>query len=412
MEKVLNLFVGSFLLSNLYYLSPIVGLSNSSVIIFLIVVSFFGFILRFDLYNFKLLGTKLTFRIVTLSFILFIINSLWNYEIHINDIIRITCFTFYFCWTISIFKNKNSLLKIHLKKLLSLMFFLIVIMSFFEYYFYEIFKLIMDAEFSPGSDGRRLAITFRDPNSFAFATISFVYVYIRLEKSPSKIFIALITTILIVNLTGSRLGLLTFAVLFFPLLIKFFKNFNFSKVLLITLFLPTLFFIPISTNEDSKTDSLVERIMESEKVGGASESSNQRLESIRAGIRASNLSNIFIPPGNLLFRSKWESVVNARHYPHSTFLYMFVEYGIYVIWPLLILIPLYKKAKRVRTLGLYSILIIGLLLLPNLIYDSTAFFIIYYIGHEYSSYSSTINKNMQLKKHYVNSFTSPIQSRG
>ena len=401
MEKVLNLFVGSFLLSNLYYLSPIVGLSNSSVIIFLIVVSFFGFILRFDLYNFKLLVTKLTFSLVILSFILFIINSLWNYDIHINDIIRITCYTFYFCWTISIFKNKNSLLKIHLKKLLSILFFLIVIMTFFEYYFYEIFKLIIDNEFTPyaSTDGRRLAVTFRDPNSFAFAMISFVYVYIRLEKSPLKIFIALITTILIVNLTGSRLGLLLFVVLFIPLLIKFFKNFNFSKVLLITLFLPTLFFVPISTNEDSKTDSLVERINDSEKVGGASESTSQRIESLEAGIRASNLSNIFIPPGNLLFRSKWESVVKARHYPHSTFLYMFVEYGIYIIWPLLILLLIYKKAKRVRTLGLYSILIIGFFLLPNVIYDSTTFFIIYYIEYEYSSYTSIINNNMQLKKY-------------
>lgn len=387
MEKVLNLFVGSFLLANLYYLSPLVGLSNSSVIIFLIVTSFFGFVLRFNLSNFKLLGTKLTYRLVVLSFIFFIINSLWNYDSHINDIIRIICFTLYFCWTISIFKNKNSLLKIHLKKLLSLLFFLIVILSFFEYYFYEIFRLIIYEEFIPGSDGRRLAITFRDPNSFAFATISFVYVYIRLEKSPLKIFIALITTILIINFTGSRLGLLLFLVLIFPLFIKFFKNFNFSKVILITLFLPTLFFIPISANEDSQTASILERIIDSEKAEGASESTNQRLKSLEAGIRASNLSNIFIPPGNLLFRSKWESVVKVRHYPHSTFLYMFVEYGIYVIWPLLILILLYKKAKRVRTLGLYSILITGLILLPNLIYDSTAFFIIYYIDYEYSSYT-------------------------
>ena len=387
MEKVLNLFVGSFLLANLYYLSPLVGLSNSSVIIFLIVTSFFGFVLRFNLSNFKLLGTKLTYRLVVLSFIFFIINSLWNYDSHINDIIRIICFTLYFCWTISIFKNKNSLLKIHLKKLLSLLFFLIVILSFFEYYFYEIFRLIIYEEFIPGSDGRRLAITFRDPNSFAFATISFVYVYIRLEKSPLKIFIALITTILIINFTGSRLGLLLFLVLIFPLFIKFFKNFNFSKVILITLFLPTLFFIPISVNEDSQTASILERIIDSEKAEGASESTNQRLKSLEAGIRASNLSNIFIPPGNLLFRSKWESVVKVRHYPHSTFLYMFVEYGIYVIWPLLILILLYKKAKRVRTLGLYSILITGLILLPNLIYDSTAFFIIYYIDYEYSSYT-------------------------
>ena len=392
MEKVLNLFVGSILLSNLYYLSPLVGLSNSTVIIFLIITSFLGFILRFESSNLKLLGTKLTIRIIILSVILFVINSLSDYELNVNDIIRIAGYTFYFCWTISIFKNKTPLLKIHLKKLLSILFFLIVVMSFFEYYYYEIFKLIIDDEFIPYGNRRRIAVTFLDPNSFAFAITSFAYVYIRLEKLPSKIFITLITTILLVNFTGSRLGLLLFVLLFFPLLIKFLKNLNFSKILLIILFFSALFFVPKSTNEDSKTASVIERTFDDSKSKSASSSSDHRIESIKAGFKASNLSNIFIPPGNLFFRSKWDNVVKARHYPHSTFLYMFVEYGIYVIWPLLLLVPLYKKAKRLRISGLFSILILGLFLLPNLIYYSTTFFIIYYIEYEYSCYTSIIKK--------------------
>ena len=45
-------------------------------------------------------------------------------------------YSFYFCWTFSIFKNHKSLLEIHLKKVLQILFVLIVLMSFFEYFFY------------------------------------------------------------------------------------------------------------------------------------------------------------------------------------------------------------------------------------------------------------------------------------
>ena len=237
MEKALNLFVGSVLLSNLYYLSPTVGLPNSSVIYFLFITSFIGFMLRFKLSNLKLIGTKLTISLISLSFILFMLNSLWNYDYHLNDLVRIACYTFYFCWTISIFKNNSSLLNNHFKRLLTILFFLIVTMSFFEYYFYEIFKLIIDDDFISYGNKRRLAVTFRDPNSFAFAIISFTYIFMRLEKSTAKILISLIVTILLLNLTGSRLGLLLFLFLFYPVLLKFFNKLNFLKILIMIAFL-------------------------------------------------------------------------------------------------------------------------------------------------------------------------------
>ena len=392
MEKVLNLFVGSFLLSNLYYLSSIVGLSNLDVIIFLFIISFLGFVLRFNLSNLKLLGTKLVIRLVSLSFFLFIINSLFNYEFYSKDIIRIAMYVFYFCWTFSIFKNNKILLENHFKKLIIILFVLIVLMSFFEYFFYDFFKLIINANFVSYGNSRRLAITFIDPNSFAFALISFSYVYSRIENSSYKKIIILFITILLVNFTGSRLGLLLFLILVIPYLVNFFRSFNYSNILLIILVSPILFLIPKSINDNSKSASIIERIFESEKSSSASVSTNERIESLKSGLKASDFSNILIPPGNFNFRSKWDKVIEARHYPHSTFVYMFVEYGIYFIWPLLIFLQLYKKAKRTKTLSLYFILISSFLLLPNLIYYSTIFFIIFYIEHEYSNHTTIPSK--------------------
>ena len=56
-------------------------------------------------------------------------------------------------------------------------------MSFIEYYFYDLFHLIIDPEFITGRINKRLTITFLDPNAFAFALVSFAYIYTILEKS-------------------------------------------------------------------------------------------------------------------------------------------------------------------------------------------------------------------------------------
>ena len=393
MEKTLNIMIGVILMSNLYYLSPIIGISNSTVIIFSLTTSFLGFLFRFKTSNFKFLGTKLTLRIIFLSFFFFVINSASSYEIHLNDIFRISGYTFYFCWTISIFENSKALLKNHFRRLLTALFLVIIVMLVFEYYFFEIFRLIINDEFILyDGNGRRLAVTFIDPNSFAFAIISFAYVLIRLEKSTLKVIFILMTTLLIINFTGSRLGLLLALFLFYPLILKFIKVLNFSKTIILFTMLPALYFVPISQNEDSKIASVLERVFDEEKSKSASTSNNLRIESLKAAFIASDLNNILIPPGNIFFKSKWDKVINARHYPHSTFLYLFVEYGIYFIWPLFIILTLYNKAKHSKILGLYCILILGLSLLPNIIYYSTTFFIIYYIEHEYSSYTSVIKK--------------------
>ena len=384
MEKALNIFIGVISLSNLYYLSPVIGLSNSSVVIFTLVISFIGFIYRFNLANYKLLGTKLTYRLVILSVMLLIINSISNYDFYYNDIIRILGYTFYFCWTYSIFNRQKFLLDDHLKKMIQILFVLILCLSVFEYFFYEIFRLIIDRDFIFTGNNRRLAVTFIDPNSFSFALISFAYIYLRIEKNLSLKVVVFFVTILLVNLSGSRLGLLLFLLMTFPLMAEFLRSFNVSKLLVVFIFGTALVFVPTLAKEDSKTDSIIVRLFDKDQSGKTSASSMERVISLENGLRAINLSDTFIPPGSFFFRSKWEKETLGKHYPHSTFLYMFLEYGVYVVWPLLILVPLYKKAKGQRNKVLYFMLVAGLLVLPNIIYYSTTFFIIYYLEHERS----------------------------
>jgi len=398
MEKLINLIVGIILFSNLYYLSPLLGLSSFSVLISLIIICSCGFIFRYKRSFSKLLMQKLTIRLIVLSFILFIIQILSDYKIYINDISRITLYTLYFGWTLFLFKNKIELYS-HLKKQLFILFFLIIIMSFIEYYFYDLFHLIIDPEFITGRINKRLTITFLDPNAFAFALVSFAYIYTILEKSLIYKLAILFITLLLVNYTGSRLGLLLSLILLIQHLIIFSKNKSKSKYLFLFLIFVSFLLVPKSNNDNSDKASIVQRLTETKQSNNASASSNARISSLNDGLKASNLSNIILPPGNFLFRSKWKIEENGPHYPHSTFLYMIVEYGIYVFWPLLIFIPLYKKSKITKNRQLYFFLMIALFLLPNLIYYSTCFLIIFFIELEYISHISKI-KNKFIKSNF------------
>ena len=391
MERLINLIIGILLFSNLYYFSPLLGLSNFSVLISLIIICSCGFIYRYKPSYSKLLMSKLTFRLIVLSFILLIIQILSGYEFYINDTARIILYTLYFGWTLFLFKNKINLYS-HLKKQLIILFFLIIIMSFTEYYFYDLFHLIIDPEFVIGRINKRLTITFLDPNAFAFALVSFAYIYTRLEKSLIYKLAIVFITLFLVNYTGSRLGLLLSLFLVFQTMIVFFKNSSKSKYLFLFLISASFFLIPKSKNDNSDKASIVQRLTETKQSNSASASSDARISSLKAGLKASNLSNIILPPGNFLFRSKWKIEENGPHYPHSTFLYMFVEYGIYAFWPLLIFIPLYKKSKITKNRQLYFFLMIALSLLPNLIYYSTCFLIIFFIELEYITYINNIKK--------------------
>ena len=388
MEKIINYIVGIIVLTNLYYLNNLIGIPRDVLIILTLLISLFYFIRNWSNKMRSLLGVKFTLSLFLLSLILFSLNSLvFEYEFYPNDMLRIFLYTFYFGWTFSLYKDNKEHFQKYLIRLLEWILIIVIIMTCFEYFLYDSFKILISEEFIDLGNDRRIALTFMDPNSCSAALIVFLLIYINLNGIKFKSMIYLLITILIINLTGSRMGLILLIISFFPLIKPLIQKANFVKIIVGLGFMTTIGLLlslnsGFSTiNENELSTSIFDRMFTEDQK--SSRSTDQRIESIKNGIEASNFSNLILPPGNFNFRSKWEKVVDARHYPHSSFIYMLVEYGLYFIWPLIFVYLLYKKSKQINFKLLYLILLVELFFLPNAIYYSTFFLIFFYIEMQY-----------------------------
>jgi len=392
-EKILNLIIGVIVLTNLYYLSPLIGLERLNVILILLLVSLIFYLVRFNKKSFRLSNHKLVLSITTLSFFFLIINYAFNnYTFYPNDIIRILIYLFYFNWTFFLYQNNSIKYRTYITKLIELIFIFVILMSLAEYFIPTIFRSIIFDDYIDYDNSIRLALTYRDSNSFATSICVFLFIYLKIKGITVKSTFLFLIVLLLVNLSGSRLGILLLIVLVFDVLKHHFNLKNmivFSTVLLVLSFSINL--IVKDKTTETKTETVFERLFDKEKVQKSSSSLDQRFDSYQAGLDAISLSNIILPPGNFLFKSKWKQKIDKRHYPHSSFLYMIVEYGIFVIWPLIILFKLKKKSKKSKLNLLYYMLIISLFVLPNIIYYSIVFFIINHIEYEYCN-NFTISK--------------------
>jgi hypothetical protein len=399
-EKTLNFIVAIFLLTNLYFLNNLVSIPRNLIIVSLLVISFLFFLKNFSTKLLSLLGFQLVVSYVVLSFILFILNLLlFDYEINGNDIIRVVGYMFFFCWTFSLYKSDEISFNRYLAKLCTTLLIIIVIISFFEYYFYFAFWSLINGEAIDWEGDVRLAGTFMDPNSFASALSVYLFIYLRLKGFGLKGWAYLLISLFLINLSGSRLGLVLVVVILVPQLTKIDVNLAFLKkvfFLISCLALTLLVYFnsfKIESDDDYTAVSTFDRIFNEEKKVKSDASSNERLQSIDDALATINFSNLVLPPGSLYFKSKWEKEVNVRHFPHSSFLYLLVEYGVYVIWQLIIILLVYMKSRKSKTTTLFFLLFFQFLLLPNAMYYPTIFLIIFYIeiNYEYSR-NTTIAK--------------------
>jgi len=388
MEKIINYIVGIIVLTNLYYLNNLIGIPRDVLIILTFLISLFYFIRNWSNKILSLLGVKFTLSLFLLSLILFSLNSLFfEYEFYSNDMLRIFLYTFYFGWTFSLYKDNKEHFQKYLIRLLELILIIVIIMTYFEYFLYDSFKILISEEFIDLGNDRRIALTFMDANSCAGAIIVFSFLYLNLNGISFKSLFYFIISLLIINLTGSRMGFILIAISILPYLKVIFSKFNIGKIALST-GLMVMFGLLFSINSNFFTFekkelsiSIFDRMFTEDEKSAAS--TDQRIESISNGFKASTLSNLILPPGNFYFRSKWERVVAARHYPHSSFIYMLVEYGIYLLWPLFFTYLLYKKSKQTKLKILFFLLMVELLFLPNTVYYSTIFLIFFYIEMQY-----------------------------
>lgn len=395
MEKYLNFIIGLCVLGNLYYLSPLIGISSDYFIVFLFVISFIFFLK----YNIKskspvLLIYILTFSFLALSIIFSILHSINNsYEFRINNILRILWYAFFFAWTYSYYKGKNILSLFSKWSVVILS--IIIIVSIFEVLLPSTFNQLLFNSETEIINTYRISGTYRDPNSLSAALITYTFIYIYINGINLKSLLYFLIAGILINISGSRMG----GILLILLVFYLFKYFNLRR-LIKTLFFGVIFgaiaFFMInnifSTGINFEFTSVIDRFFNDENKISSNASNLERLESLKNGIEF-GWNNLFLPTGDFLYESKWAQE-QIFHYPHNSFIFLFAEYGIYFLWPLYIYFLLWKKSKVSKLNILYILSILMLFFLPNFMYYATFFFIFFFIEiiYENRCYSPLFNK--------------------
>lgn len=398
LEKGLNFLIGLILLGNLYYLAPLVGLSKDIVVILVLSVSLFFSFIRFSIRFSNFLFVKIAIVFLLLSIMFFILNSLFSvYAPSFNNLIRVIWYVSFFGWTYKLYRNEKELSDVFLKWT-TVILIIISLISYFEYYNYNLFWEIIMNDPRELITNVRLAGTYIDANSFAAALVTYLFIFLRTNKSNIFNWIYFFAVAFLINLSGSRMGLLLIAIVFINHILfqPYFNKVKVIKILIMAflmLLISVLMFstkdIDFKANKQYTSETTISRVFDDSRNNRTEASTNERLESLKTGLNTAIGINLIIPPGAIYFESKWNDEVDSKHYPHNSIIYMFVEYGLFFLWPMYILFLVWKKSRVVKLKALFTLLLFQLLFLPNAMYYSTFFLIIFYIDFYYENSCNT-----------------------
>lgn len=356
---------------NLYYLAPLIGMSHNTFLIICLVITFL-FSFRYLLKYRKSYYNKFFLLFLLISTFLIPFNISNGYIIRPNDMIRVFWFVCMFNWIREFNRDKNSL-SLFLKRISYLLFILFVVLSFFEHNSRILFQTIVyGEEVEEISLLGRLAITYRDANVYSAIICFFLYVLLRTEDKTLLQLLMLATSAIIINLTGSRMGGLIFLVIFLWWLLNQTKK----KLIILVAILAGVLYLHIgdlSNLATTEEQSLISRITGATDSG--ERSTQGREETLKDGISFGLGDNLWMPAGNFYFDYKWRHTTNhGYHFPHSGFVYLLCEYGIFSLFVFFFFFKLFLLAKKNRELLLYIVAIAPLLFLPNSLYIFPLYF--------------------------------------
>ncbi|RAI91658.1 hypothetical protein [Algoriphagus yeomjeoni] len=398
-ELIINFLIGLFILGNLYYFSPLIGLSKDVVLVSLVLVTLLFSFSRFSSKIYNFLFFKLAISFIIMSLIFFFLTFLYsNYSPNFNNLIRVIWYTSFFVWTYGLYQHNIVLLFDSIIKWLVSILVVIIGISLFEYYNNNLFSQLIMNDSTENLTNVRFAGTYIDANSFAGALATYLFIYIRTSREKVFKWVYFLFTAYLINQSGSRMGLILLIIILVDLILD---NFDFKSLLINKHLFTALFIvfflmsavlsnqIEFETNIQDNSETLFNRFFDDLGKTRAEASSNERMESLKSGLVAASGRNFIIPPGAIYFESKWKTDIKARHYPHNSIIFMFVEYGIYVIWPVYLLFVIWKRSKFLKIKVLFILLFFQLLLLPNAMYYSTFFLVVFYLDLCYENCRNT-----------------------
>ncbi len=405
-EKILNVFVGLLLFNNLYYLGFYVKLDYQLVLMLSAIVSFLFFtkslILNRDSLKyifFKSTTSHIVLVITIFSILFYYINPHETKDIDANDLIRVIILFFYFMWT-GLKYGSPIQLKKYLITISAISLFVSFFLALFEYNLPSVFGLMFKEEniFDEDTWIRRVGGTLRDANTFSCAIIIYAFfLYFYFFKKNQKAFL-LITHLLVfylVNLSGSRQGILLFVVysgyIFFDL-----KLSSKSKFFIIISIIIVSVGIGIKSLADkNEMDTVFARVLKENDKADASKA--DRWQSIVNGVDFT-LNNYYglYGPGSILFMKFWKKKFKdeAEVAPHNLFIFLFAQFGIFslIIYWCLYTFTIKALKKNLKFVPVMFLIIV--FLLSNIIYYGITLLLVWFIDN----YKLIPNREMKLKK--------------
>lgn len=368
-ERILLYIVCFTAFGNLYYVAPLFGLSYNTFLITCLIISFLFSFKHLIKYR-KTYYTKFFLLFFTMSLVLVPVNMFKGYEFRANDMIRVFWYVSLLNWILAFCKKKNNIEKF-VKRLLYYLIILFVLLSAFEYFNKTAFVAIVYGELPEEIEFHRLAITFRDSNSYAAVVSLFLFIIIRLEKNIYFQILTIIISAELINLSGSRMGVLLLFIIVIWWLIKRVNTRYYIPICATAILFILTIGVTSNSHHDEEQESAISRIFakESAQYASAQKSSVERQNSIKDGLEFGISDNMIIPAGSFYFDYKWRHTSNHDyHFPHSSFVYLFCEYGVYCLFFFGILFKLLILSKKKNELLFFLIVVIPLLLLPNIVY--------------------------------------------
>ncbi len=384
-ERIAMYLVGFSMVLNLYIL---VSLVIPSVLIILgsIGISTFYFIKRFNKSDFvnQLINWNLSFYIFFSLLFYFIAILLKVAEPNFNELIRVTGISMYFNWVFFVCDTPEKIKSFFFKFSLGL-YLILLIQAILEYNFPVEFGVLVAGIITKISI--KVSTTLSDSNNFADMIIILSVILMNLYnfKSSKQYRLAYLVLLFLgfplVNISGSRQGLIFWAIFFLWFLWGFVKDFSVKKLLQIggTMALLISLAVPILISYfEENPGSAVGRLF----LGGANsgESTNSRWSTIEAGFEFIKSNYFILGSGSINFDKAWfDFTSNDTPLPHNSLLFLYCQYGIFTLVLVYFLFKSIQRAIKVRQVLIVFCLLIPFFFQPNYPYYGISIFVISYI---------------------------------
>lgn len=379
---------GMIVVNNLYLVAYVVGLPPGYVFAMVGVVSAMALFRRLLIADLgRLHCNQFAFSLALLSLLCFVVDQavFGPTGLDLNGPVRVLCLAAYFSWVFSLRGVVD--LRAFLVRFAEWSFFLGAGIAFVHFALMQVapelmniaYEVLFAEQYLDRISDRRVSGLFIDSNYFATAISLFFFMQVVLRRSTPVV--QYLVYAFCINVSGSRLGFVLFAVISIDLFLRSKMPVRIIAIAVIALSVSIgLLAVDRATlldyEQSGANENLAARLLDTEVAAQVGGSTDSRLTSLRNGFLFGEAYGYLYGPGMLGFDSRWENWV-GDYVPHNSLVMMFAQFGVLMVWPLLIGIRAAVLGWRAFGLPYALIFFAPIMLLPFFVYFPIGFLFLF-----------------------------------